>query len=262
MKTRNRVLAVLMALALVLGLAACGGGGDKAQTPQEVYAAALAKMNELGGMDASMDMTMNMSDGTDSMDITMEADIRIQDMNKDTMVLDMSMDMGVMGMTMTVQAYYADGYYLMDMMGQKMKYAMSLDEATEQASMVQEMNVEALGEIEMTEADGVKTLSYSVDAAKMEDGAGEYLSVLENMGLGDLAESGMTYETISGTMVVNQDGYIQSNSMSMSGSIEESGQKMDFTLDISITYNNPGQDVQIELPNADEYMEIDPSMLG
>jgi len=50
--------------------------------------------------------------------------------------------------------------------------------------------------------------------------------------------------------------------MQISGSIEESGQKMDFTMDINVTYNNPGQDVTIDLPNADDFMEIDPSMLG
>ena len=260
MKTRNRVLAALMALVLAFGLTACGGG--KEQTPQEVYAAALAKMSELSSMDADIDLTMNMTDGTDSMDITMAMGMKVQDLNKDTMAMDMSMDVSLMGMTMTIQAYYADGYYLMDMMGQKVKYAMSMEEAIEQASVAQEMDVQALGDIEMTEADGVKTLSYSIDAAKMEENSQEYLSILENLGLGDLGGTGMTYDTISGTMTVGKDGYVQTNSMTMTGSIEEAGQKMDVTMEMSMTYNNPGQDVKVEVPSADDYMEIDPSTLG
>lgn len=261
MKTGKRVAAAFLALVMAFSLAACGGG--KEQTPQEVYKAALEKMSGLNGMDVSMDMTMNMTDGTESLDITMAADIRAKDVNKETMTMDMKMDVGLMGMTMTVQAYYADGYYMMDTMGQKVKYPMPLDEAVSQAIM-QDMDMNAMGEIEMSEADGVKTLSYSVDTAKMaEDGsAEEYLSLLENMGLGDLGAESMSFDSISGTMTVSKDGYVLSNSMQMSGSIEEMGQKMDVTMDMNMTYNNPGQDVAVEIPNADDYMEIDPSMMG
>ena len=82
------------------------------------------------------------------------------------------------------------------------------------------------------------------------------------MGLGDLGAESMSFDSISGTMTVSKDGYVLSNSMQMSGSIEEMGQKMDVTMDMNMTYNNPGQDVAVEIPNADDYMEIDPSMMG
>ncbi len=261
MKTRNRVLAVLLACLLAFGLTACG---SKEQAPEEVYAAAVAKTNELSGLDANLDMTMTMSDGTESMDIAMAAVMKIQDMNKDTMAMDMKMDISLMGMTMTMQTYYTDGYYLMESMGQKVKYAMPLDEAMGQTAMLQEIGAEALGEIEMSEADGITTLSFEVDTAKLlEEGMmEEYMGMLENLGLSGMDDSGMTYNSLNGTVTINKDGYIASNAMQMSGSIEESGQKMDFTMDINVTYNNPGQDVTIDLPNADDFMEIDPSMLG
>ena len=130
--------------------------------------------------------------------------------------------------------------------------------------MIQEIGAEALGEIEMSEADGITTLSFEVDTAKMlAEGMMEgYMGMLENLGLSGMDESGMTYESLNGTVTINKDGYIASNAMHIGGSMEESGQKMDFTMDISVTFNNPGQDVTIDLPNADDYMEVDPSMLG
>lgn len=263
MNTRNRVAAVLLVCLLAFGVTACGSS-NKGQTPQEAYKAAIAKTNELSGMDAQMEMAMTMSDGTESMDITMDAALKIQDMNKETMVMDMKMDIGLMGMAMTMQTYYMDGYYLMETMGQKIKYAMSLEEAMGQTAMIQEIGAEALGEIEMSEADGITTLSFEVDTAKMlEEGMmEEYMGMLENLGLSGMDESGMTYESLNGTVTINKDGYIASNAMHIGGSMEESGQKMDFTMDISVTFNNPGQDVTIDLPNVDDYMEVDPSMLG
>lgn len=260
MRKGNKVLAMVLALVLAVSMTACGG---KKETPQEVYKAAVEKTGALSGMDADMDMNMTMTDGTETVEIAMGAAIKLQNVGKEDMAMDMLMEMGLAGMTMEIQTYYADGYYMMDMMGQKMKYEMPMEEALEQASVGQEPNVDILGDITMEEADGVKTLSYQVDAAKMqEDSVEEYMAILESMGMGDIDGTDVNLKTMDGTMTVNKDGYVASSTIHMVCTMTIEGTELDCDVQIAITYNNPGQDVAVEIPDVSEYTEIDPSMLG
>ena len=261
MKTKNRILAAVLAVVLAFGLTACGGGGK--EDAKDVYKAAMEKMNSLESMAAGMDITVKMSDGSGSMDITMDAEMKIQDIKKESMALSMDMNVGMSGITMAMQAYYADGWYMMETMGQKMKYQMPLEDAMGQAAMSQGMDLSALGEITMEEKNGEKTLSYQADIAKMKDAnTEEYLSFLDSLGLGDLADTGLTYETVEGTMTVNSEGYATSNTIHIVASIEEDGQSMEMDINVAVTYENPGQDVTVEIPDASEFTEIDPSTLG
>ena len=263
MKTRNRMLAAILAVVLAFGLTACGGGG-KEEDAESVYKTAMEKMNSLESMAAGMDITVKMSDGSESMDITMDAEMKIQDIKKESMTMSMDMNVGMSGITMAIQAYYADGWYMIDTMGQKMKYQMPLEEAAGQASMGQGMDLSALGKVTMEEKDGQKTLSYEADIAKMKENATaeEYLSFLDSLGLGELAETGLNYQTVEGTMTVNGDGYATSNTIHIVASIEEDGQSLEMDINVAVTYENPGQDVTVDIPDASEYTEIDPSMLG
>ena len=260
MKKMKRMLSVLFALALMLGLTAC----SSAPTAQEVYDQAIANLNAATGLDANLDMTMTMSDETDSMDISMGAAMKAQDVKTETMKMDMLMNVDVMGMSVEMQTYYADGYYMMDLMGQKIKYAMPLDDAMEQVSLTQELSDEMMENLTMEESDGVRTLSYSVDVAKLGEAstAEEYMSILESMGLADMmGDTNMTYDSMSGTMTVNEDGYMTSNNVSMAGTVDVEGTPVNFELQMGLTYNNPGQAVTVEIPDASEYIEIDASML-
>ena len=261
MRKMRRMGGILLALVLMLSLAACSSN----PTPQEIYDQAIENLNAATGMDADMDMTMTMSDESTSMEIGLSAAVKAKDVDSESMKMDVLMNMDIMGTSMEVQTYYADGYYMMDLMGQKVKYAMSMEDALGQVSLTQELSDEVLENLTMEESGGVRTLSYSVDVAKLGDAstAEEYMSILESMGLADMmGDSDMTYDSMSGTMTVNEDGYMTSNNMSMAGTVDVEGTPVDFELQMGITYNNPGQDVTIEVPDASEYIEIDASMLG
>ncbi|MCI8403075.1 MAG: hypothetical protein HFI38_13465 [Lachnospiraceae bacterium] len=261
MKRSKRGLALVLALVLMLGLTACGG---KKQTPQDVYNEALAKLREMSSLDGNMEMTMSMTDGTEALEISMESEIKIQDLNKESMLMDMKMSIGMMGISMDLQTYYVDGYFLMDMMGQKVKYKMPLEEAVAQASVLQEMDTSAMGEINMEEKDGIRTLTYQVDVSKMSENMSseEYLGILENLGLGDMAGDDMTYDLIEGSMTVDKNGNILTNQAHMTGTTDLEGTKLSFEMEMTITYNNPGQAVTVEAPDASEYMEIDSPAAG
>ena len=88
------------------------------------------------------------------------------------------------------------------------------------------------------------------------------MSILESMGLADMmGDTNMTYDSMSGTMTVNEDGYMTSNNVSMAGTVDVEGTPVNFELQMGLTYNNPGQAVTVEIPDASEYIEIDASML-
>lgn len=259
MKNRVRVAGLMLAAVLAIGMTGCA----KKQTAEEVYKSAMEKTNALTAIDMTMEGTIGMAAEGETMDVTLEMDAKMQNLNQEDMRMDMAMNVGMAGISMDIHAYYADGYYLMEMMGQKLKYPMTLEEAMNQAAVMNEMAVDTLSELTMTEENGVKKLSYSVDIAKLSEttSSEEYLAVLEGLGLGGADES-IQYQSMDGTVTVNKEGYVSETTVHMVYTTDIEGTEVSNDVQLNIIYNNPGQAVEVEIPDASEYTEIDPSLLG
>ena len=252
MKTKKRVSMWLIVLLMVCSLMGCSK--EKELTPEDVYVAAYEKIYSVPGIDVEMDMDMSMAAEGETMEMGLKADLLMENPNSEEMKMDMKMTMNMLGIGIDVQAYYVDGYYLMDMMGQKIKYLMPMDEAMGQAAMMQEVAVEALSEITMTEEDGLRILNYSVDMAKLAEGfMDEYLN---NMGMAEMQE-GLEYKSMQGVMKVNEEGYPVEIMMKLEMTMEMEGVQVDCAADMTAVYNNPGQPVTVEIPDASEYIEVD-----
>lgn len=253
MRKRSQGMILLVILSMLLSLTACG----KKQTPQEVYAAAFEKQAAMTDMDMSMQIDITMTAEGESMDMTVETDAKIQNQNTEDMVMDMSMAVGMSGLTVDMQIYYSEGYYLMEIMGQKMKYPMSLEEIMEQVPASQEAPVEALGNMTMEETDGNQKITFQADVTKLTE-IESYVSMLETMGM---TGEEMKLESMDGSMVVNEDGCLLSMTTHIVYEMEIEGTPVAYDMNLDIVYNNPGQPVTIEVPDLSEYTEIDPSEL-
>ena len=266
MRKARRISVWMIVVVMLVGLVGCA----KEPTAEEVYAAAFEKMNALTSMDAEMDMDIAMKmaapmDGeVETIHVEMAADFVMEHINTEDMRMDMKMKMGLMGVDIEMQTYYADGYYLMEMYGQKLKYPMDLKEAMSQTAMVQEVALDAMSEMTMIEEGDNRVITFTVDGTKLKEGyMDDYLSTMEGMGLADAsATDSLNYEAMSGTMTVNKEGYPTAATMNMTFTMKVEGTEIAYEAAVEIVYNNPGQDVSVEIPDTSEYMEVDPESLS
>ena len=60
---------------------------------------------------------------------------------------------------------------------------------------------------------------------------------------------------VTGTALVNKDGYIAQESMTMVMTMTVEGQEITLTLNMDAVYNNPGQAVTVDFPDLSDFVE-------
>ncbi len=156
--------------------------------------------------------------------------------------------------------YYENGYYYMDSMGQKVKYAMDLDAMMKQVKQSTEgasVNSSYLKEITAKKDGNNQVLTFTVDAEKMD------AYVQDMMGQLGTNMEGVTYtiKEASGEATVNKDGYFTNSKVKMSLEMNTQGETIAMVMDTDSTYNNPGQTVEVTAPDLEGYTEIDASAM-
>lgn len=256
----KRVCAILLTMAMVISLAGCGGKQD----PKEIYDAATKKSEELTSVDADYEMDMVMTQGEDKMDISTSMNMKMDGMNTEALRYLAEGTTSTMGQTMDTKMYYEGGYCYMEAMGQKMKYAMDLDQMVEQIKSAQgggTMDSSYLSDIQAKKEGDDQILTYTADASKMGDYVQEIFGAMGAMG--DQLE-GISYDikAVSGDMVVNKEGYVTKSNVKMTMEMTMDGETISMEADVSVVYNDPGKTVEITAPSLDGYTEIDPSQVG
>lgn len=240
-----------------IGVLVLAGGCGQQLDAREIYDAANQKSQEMSdaAMTSSVDMTIKQ--GEDSLSVVTDMDMKIKGMNTDSMEYYAEGTSTTLGQTVDMTMYYKDGYYYIDSAGQKLMYAMDIDELTEQIKQSTEgsnMDSSYLSEI-TAKKDGDNTvLTFTCDASQMDQYVQDALSGMGTMGLGDI-----TYNitSASGQAVVNADGYFTSTDMVMAVEMTANGETINVDMDTSVTYENPGQPVEITVPDLEGYTEID-----
>ena len=263
MKKARRIGGWLLLIVMLCGLMGCAK--EPEPTPEEVYAAAYEKINSLTGIDADLTIEIAMTAEGENIEAEVEASLLMEEPNSENMKMDMGMTMDMLGIAMDIHTYYADGYYLMDMMGQKIKYPMDLEEAMGSSAVMREVALDVLSEITMTEEDGMRILTFSVDAKKLMDE--EMEDYLNNIPL-VVNSAGLTYQQFQGVMKVNEEGYPVEIALQIAYStwVKDDtwadGAKIDCDANVVMVYNDPGKPVTVELPDASEYIEVDPETMS
>lgn len=270
----KRFLSALVCAASVFALTACGGTGNstanndkqQSQDPKTVFSDAVKKTSDLSSNDITMKMKMAMSSGDQSIDIDMDMDAQLAKKGDNDYDMASTMSMKMMDQVTDMTMYYTDGYYYMDVAGQKMKYAMDVSEMLEKTQGSVElfdMNTEGLKDFTMKKDGDNQVITYVGDPEKMSDMVQEIMSAMGDQMSSMLGEeSNIEISKIEGTATVDKDGYVSAQKLLMDLSMTAEGEKVAITYDIDMTNNNPGKDVVIELPtDLADYMEIDESML-
>ena len=155
---------VLLAMAMLVSLCACGSGQDANATPAEVIKAAQEKMAEVTSMsyDMIMDMEMGIAEQSFVMNTTATADQIVEPLQ---MKMEMSMNMGELGTTATTM-------YIAQEDGKFMCY-MGMDDGT--GNMIwQKQEMTDVDEI-MAQYDGKESMDVYISSAEgfVENGSEE-----------------------------------------------------------------------------------------
>lgn len=250
----KRVLAFI--LTAVMALTACGGAKD----PKAIYDDASKKTSEMESMNITSAINMHMVQGEQTVDMKMNLDMKLADLNTDKMKYLAQGTTSLMGQDMDISMYYEDGYYYMQTMGQKVKYAMDMDSMMEKVKQSTEgasMDSSYLKDITAKKDGDNQILTYTVDPEKMDS------YVQDIMGQLGTNTEGVTYsiKEVSGEATVNKEGYFTNSKVKMSLDMEVQGESVSMDMDVNSTYNNPGEAVEVTAPDLEGYTEIDPGTM-
>ncbi len=252
----KKCLMLFLALATALSLAACKGEKD----PKVLYDEASKKTSELASMDVTSVVNMQMTQGDNTTDVKMDLDMKMADINTENMRYLAQGTTSVMGQSLDISMYYENGYYYMDSMGQKVKYAMDLNAMMDQIKQSTEgasVDSSYMKEITAKKDGDNQILTFTVDAEKMD------AYVQDLMGQLGTNMEGVTYtiKEANGEATVNKEGYFTNSKIKMTLEMNAQDQTIAMVMDTDSTYNNPGQTVEVTAPDLEGYTEIDPSAL-
>lgn len=243
---------LLLAAATALSLAACGGARD----PKAIYDDASKKTSELTSMDVDSVVNMQMLQGEKPTDIKMSLNMKMAGINTESLKYLAQGTTDIAGQSIDISMYYENGYYYMNSMGQKIKYAMDLDAMMKQIKQTTEgagMDSSYMKEITAKKDGGNQILTFTVDAEKMD------AYVQDIMGQVGTDMEGVTYtiKEAGGDATVSKEGYFTNSKIKMSMEMNSQGETISMTMDTDSTYNHPGRAVEVAAPDLTGYTEID-----
>ncbi len=253
----KKTLTMFLVFAMAFSMTACAGAKDA----KTIYNDATKKTSALTSMDVTSTVNTQMTQGENKTDMKMNLDMKIADINKETMKYSATGTTSVMGQDLDISMYYENGYYYMTSMGQKIKYAMDLNEMMEQVKQSTEgasLDASYMKEISAQKDGDNQIITFTVDAQKMDSYVKDLIAQM-----GTNLE-GVTYniKEVKGEATVNKEGYFSKSKINMSLDMTAQGETISMVMDTDATYNNPGQTVEVTTPDLEGYTEVDPSTLG
>jgi hypothetical protein len=253
----KKILTMFLAFAMAFSMTACAGGKDA----KTIYDEATKKTSELTSMEVTSTVNTQMTQGENKTEMKMDLDMKIADINKEGMRYSAEGTTSVMGQDLDISMYYENGYYYMTSMGQKVKYAMDLDEMMKQVKQSTEgasLDSSYMKEITAKKDGDNQVITFTVDAQKMDSYVKDLISQM-----GTELE-GVTYniKEVKGEATVNKDGYFSKSKINMSLDMTAQGETISMVMDTDAAYINPGQAVEVTAPDLEGYTEVDPNTLG
>lgn len=265
----KKIVAVLLSVAMLFALSSCAkkdDGGDKAELSKN-YAAATQKTSELTAMDADVNMKMNMEAAGEKMDMSMKMKVQATPKGENDGDMAMKISMDAQGQSVEMGMYYTEGYMYMDILGQKMKAKVDMDDAEEQmgnqTGEYLDLNPEEFLTLSMKKTGDDVVYTFKGDPKKLTNLTDTMMQNIKQQ----LASSGMSdvkfdIKDISGTTTVNKDGYVTKQDITLGCEMNVQGQTAKLAIVMDMIYNNPGQAVTVEFPSFEGYTEVDASDLS
>jgi hypothetical protein len=252
----KKIVVMLLVLTLMLTMTACVGSGPKtAQAAYDIYSRAAEAMSNIESLAANTNMTMSMSYEGEEIKIELAGFIKEVILSETEVEMQLEMNTSTMGQDMEIKAFYKDGIYYMESLGQKVSMEMPLDQMLEQANTkALSFPDTAIKSQRATEKDGGQELSFTLDGTVLTDAIAGQLGNLSAM-LGEQPD--MTLSDIEYMVFIDGKSSLKTTWMSFSMEMGMMGETIPVSAEISMEYvqiNN----VSIDFPaDLDSYPLID-----
>lgn len=256
MKVRSMWAGMMTLVLLIVCLAGCGNK----LTAEQILEKATEKQQTMDDIDADIKMSMSMQAEGETVDYDVTMKMKESGITTESPKMAMQMDMNILGQSIRMNTYYTEGYSYTEAMGQKMKMAMDLSEMSErlkQNSAFMEIQADAYQSLELTEEGNHYVIDFEADGDKMNELAETLLDSMMSNALGDAGDFQMSVGEVQGVLTIDKDFNIVKQEMKMDMTMTVEDTDVSIALDMDMDVNNPGKEVEVELPDdLDTYEEI------
>ena len=253
----KKIIRILMALMVILTVVGCDSK-TTTQSPKDIYnnAVKASRNAEYVDMTTNTDIAFTSTTEGLDMDISMTVDYLSDSSDKDNLKFLFELKTNMFGQDSEMSAYYMDGYAYAEILGQKIKMKISLEEFQDIAKIeTLFIKAEDMSEFSMEEKDDTYVFTYVANEETI-------IELLKNTsGFGDMYNEdmdiqGVKINSMSGTTTISKEGEVISELINVDANIEESGVTVGFVMNNNTIYNSINEPLDITLPNADEYIEM------
>ena len=253
----KRIISLILALCIIL---ACGAlSACSNQSAYDVVNAAMEKTSALDSMDATVEMTIDMKTGDESIALPMIYKIKASGLQSENpkLRMDMTTTVSIAGTTnsITMDIYAADGWAYISSNGSGYKMKQDAMDGQMGTDMSTDLIMQPLPEALLKDCtlqkndDGSESVRITIDGK-------EFMNLFKDMI--DSMNSNIGTEAVNLTIsdavvtITVQDDYISVYEMEYSMNMEVSGTAVQATASASVKYNNPGKAVTVTPPEGYE----------
>lgn len=249
----KKLLSLGLGLLLICG---CTSAATGSQSPYELYSEALSRVQNETKMEMNMTSSISMAMNEETVDMVMDINMKMDQSDQANPVLAMTMDMDMLGETIGMAAYYQDGMYYMDMLGEKMAVEMPFDEALGQvedmSSDTEEFTEADFEGAEYTEQNGNHVISLKMSQETIDELTAQ---ALEQASLSDVGDASIEYGDIVSTITIDSNGDLVSTDLQMPMTFTIDGQTLTMDMGVKVDYVAFGDQVVIEMPDFSDYTQ-------
>ena len=230
----KKFTAALLAVLLLFTVTACAQ-----QDAFDLYTKAMEAQAKISSMEAQLSMTAKINLDDVSMDLNMTGTVAEVIRSETDIDMKMVTDMSIMGEDMSVTVYYKDGYMYQEVLDQKMKTKMDLNEMLQQAnSSSLEFDRNAVTSSSVSKADNGTKISFELNPEQISNAIADVTGSLTDM-LGD-TDMALTISYVRYELVLDKNNLPVSTNMDIGMELTIEGQTatMDYLVNVhSIAYN-------------------------
>lgn len=262
MRFVKRLLAVVLGAALLCPMTAFAGQSEEAlalYNQVQEKSKATTDMNVFYDFNIKVGGTMLQNEGISPMDMRLEMNVKMNHLTEPALMRYMAYCRMTApdSQQMTFSMYYLDGYSYVDMMGQKIKTPMAMGEMLQQSmasANAFDAPADLMKDFNLWDEGENKVIGFTIDDSKMNE---YFQTVLGSTGLtGMMDGSAVNLRNMSGEYVVNPNGDLIKMRLKMDMDMTMDGQTITMTMDGDVGIADPGQPVDVPVPNIAEYTDI------
>lgn len=262
MRFMKRLLAVVLGAALLCPMTAYAAQSEEAlalYNQVQEKSAATTDMNAFYDFKIKLGGSMLENAGVSLSDMRLEMNIKMNHITEPALLRYMAYCRMTdpEGSQLTYSMYYMDGYMYMDMLGQKIKMPMAMGDIMQQSmasASAFDISADVVKDMNLWDEGENKVIGFTIDDSKMN----EFIhTVLSSTGMsGMLDGTNISIHNVSGEYVVNPNGDLIKMRLKMDMNMTMDGETITITMDGDVGIADPGQPVDVPLPNIAEYTDI------